>query len=347
MIFKKNIYTVLTEYQLLQAVNIATSVYNSSEILNIICVIRGGTRLMTIDAEKDWNFRNIQIIFLDEKKPFEIAEIILEKNPSHFLFFQGGYALNVYLAYELSKRGVEISLGPDGYGPYGVFNKRFLLLSIIIDSYNQNKFLFKNNLFSGKLHIFDYYKYGNHKFITNLWITHPEQYTHRANNKPNILKLPDFSKDCINFVQEFFDFSQDFPTEKEIYFFNQPLNPLLVKAEYKFVQDVLKRFPEKGIIIKLHPFTSPDVKILYKNLLGTQVIESKIPAEVLLLSLNNCIVFTGWSAVLVTENDNCNYYFNYPIYKVLNDRAINQIEIINLDHISMISSANEMKFPNE
>jgi hypothetical protein len=347
MSLKKNIYVVLTEYQFLQAVNIATGVYDSSEILNIIYIIRGGTRLMTIDTKKNWDFSNVLIIFLDEKKPFEIAEIILEKNPSHFLFFQGGYPLNVYLAYKLSRRGTEISLGPDGYGPYAVFNKRFHLLSIIIDSFKQNKFLFKNNLFSGKLHLFDYYKYGNHKFIKNLWITHPDQYKHRANNNPNLLKLPDFNKKCINFVQQFFDFSQDFPTEKAIYFFNQPLNPLLVKAEYKFVQDVLQRFPDKVLIIKLHPLTTPDVKMLYENLLGTHLIDSNIPAEVLLLSLNNCIVFTGWSAVLITENDNCNYYFNYPIYTKLNDRAINQIEIINLNHIAMISSADEMRFPNE
>lgn len=347
MSFKNNIYVVLTEYQFLQAVNIATGIYNDPEILNIIYIIRRGTRLMTIDSNKNWDFSNIQIIFLDEKKPFEIAEIILEKNPSHFLFFQGGYALNVYLAYKLSRRGAEISLGPDGYGPYAVFNKKFHLLSLIIDSFKQNKFLFKNNLFNGKFHLFDYYKYGNLKFIKNLWITHPDQYKHRANNKPNILKLPDFSKNCVNFVQDFFNFSQDFPTENEIYFFNQPLKPLLVKAEYKFLQDVINSYPEKVIIIKLHPLTSPDIKLLYQNLSGTKVIDSNIPAEVLLLSLNNCIVFTGWSAVLITENNSCNYYFNYPIYKKLNDRAINQINIVNLNHITMISSANEMKFPNE
>ena len=187
MSFKNNIYVVLTEYQFLPAVNIATGIYNDPEILNIIYIIRRGTRLMTIDSNKNWDFSNIQIIFLDEKKPFEIAEIILEKNPSHFLFFQGGYALNVYLAYKLSRRGAEISLGPDGYGPYAVFNKKFHLLSLIIDSFKQNKFLFKNNLFNGKFHLFDYYKYGNLKFIKNLWITHPDQYKHRANNKPNIL----------------------------------------------------------------------------------------------------------------------------------------------------------------
>jgi hypothetical protein len=343
----KNIYLVLTEYQLLQALNISSGVYNDSATINIIYIVRKGNRLMTIDAGKLWNLGNIEIIILDNRSPNEIAELVLNENPKHFLFFQGGDALNAFLAHTLAEAGVEISLGPDGYGPYAIFNKRFYLLSLIMDSCKQNYFLLKNNLFSGKLHRFDYYKYGNHRFIKNLWITHPEQYTHRANNKVRILKLPHFNEYVLDFVEEIFDFSNPFPIENVIYFFNQPLKPGVIETEYTFVKDVLKTFPEKALIIKLHPLTSEDAKFFYKQLVRVQIIESNVPAELLLLTLQNCIVFTGWSSVLITENKSCNYYFNFPIYKALNNPSINQIDILNLNHITMVNTPTEMKFPNE
>jgi hypothetical protein len=347
MKIQKNVYVVLTEYQLLQAINIATGVYADPAVVNIIYIVREGRRLMTIDANKIWNLSNLEIIILEKRTPKEIAELVLNESPTHFLFFQGGSALNVFLAHKLAKEGVEISLGPDGYGPYGIFNKRFHLLSVIKDSCKQNYYLWRNNLISGKIHRFDYYKYGNHRFINNLWITHPDQYKHRANNKVKILTLPDFNVVCINFIKKMFRFSNQFPIENVIYFFNQPLKSGVIEAEYSFVKEVLSAFPEKTLIIKLHPLTDTETKTFYKQLPQVQLIESNIPAEVLLLTLNNCIVFTGWSAVLITENKSCNYYFNFPIYKVLNDPSINQIDIVNLNHITMINTPNEMQFPHE
>lgn len=347
MNLKKNVYLVLTEYQLLQAINISMSVYNDSTQVNIIYIVRNGKRLMTINADKIWSLDNIKIIILDNETDHKIVEKIRNEIPNHFLFFQGGSAVNVFLAYTFSKKDVEISLGPDGYGPYAVFNKKNYLLSVIRDSYKQNFYLLSKKLFSGKIHRFDYYRYGNHSFIDNLWITHPDQYLHRAKNKVNIIKLPNFNLKCINFIKEMFNFEGDFPMENVIYFFNQPFKKGVIEQEYVFLKEVIETFPEKQIIIKLHPLSDPKIKILYKKLKQVQLIDTNLPAEVLLLSLKNCIVFTGWSAVLITENKTCNYYFNYPFYKDLNNPIINQIQILQLNHIAMIHSPTEMKFPNE
>jgi hypothetical protein len=207
--------------------------------------------------------------------------------------------------------------------------------------------MFKNKLRSTKIHKFDYYTYGNQKFINNLWITHPEQYTHKANNSVQIKKLPDFNKKCIKFIVACFRFIDEFPTHNVIYFFNQPLWGILANKELEFLKEVINTFPERKIIIKLHPLTSLKMKEEYKTLNKLEIIYSTVPAEVFLLRLNNCIVFTGWSSVLITENKKCNYYFNYPIYKELNDSTLNQIDIILLDHIKMIQTPQEMKFPNE
>ena len=87
------------------------------------------------------------------------------------------------------------------------------------------------------------------------------------------------------------------------------------------------------------------MKKKYRKLKRVQLIESDVPAEIILLNLHNCIVYSGWSTVLITENSNCNYYFNYPFYKKSGHRNLNQLHIPALNHITMTESPAEMKFP--
>ncbi|MBP9848369.1 MAG: hypothetical protein KBC58_02915 [Flavobacterium sp.] len=346
MEFKKNVFVVLTEYQFLQASNIAIGSYDDSSYKNLIYVIRNGNRLRGLQSNKDLKINNTHVIILEGYAPKSVVDKILEEKPNHFFFFQAINAINVYLGYTLAKKGTEISLGPDGYGTYSKFKKKNWFLSFLRDTFKQNKFLIQNKLFANKILPFDYYSFGNHKFINNLWITHPEQYQHSSKNKVNIIKLPSFNQGSIDFIKNCFEFDEDYPTENVIYYFNQPFWPTLIDKEFDFLEEVLKHFPEKNIVIKLHPLTSPAVILRYKEFKKFEIINSTVPAEVILLNLKNCIVFSGWSTVLITENSSCNYYFNYPIYKDLNDKILSQIEILALNHITFINSPEEMQFPN-
>lgn len=347
MNFKKNVYVVFTEYQYIQALNIATSVYNSPEVINSIYLVRNGDRLQGIDSVILGGLNNIKIQILDFEVPKNIAQLIFAENPDHFLFFQAISTLNVYIAHTLSKKGVEISLGPDGYNAYAIFDKKNHFLSMIKDSFKDNIFMIKNSLFSGKVHRFDYYTYGNNSFIRNLWITHPSQYVHQAKNKVNVVKLPSFNRTCLEFIQKSFKFNIKFPSENVIYFFNQPLWGILAAKELQFLKDVINTFSQTKVIVKLHPLTSVNMKESYKSLHRLEILDSTVPAEVILLNLRNCIVYTGWSSVLITENKACNYYFNYPIFRKMGDPILNQIGFTLLNHIDMIESPQEMSFPNE
>jgi hypothetical protein len=162
-----------------------------------------------------------------------------------------------------------------------------------------------------------------------------------------ILKLPDFDKKCIRYIAKFFNFSAEFRIDNVIYFFNQPLWSLLADKEFEFLEEVLVNFPDDDIVVKLHPLTDPKMKLKYQKLNRLKIIDSTVPAEVILLNLKNCIVYSGWSSVLITENKTCNYYFNYPMFKKMDDPILNRIGLIVLDHIKMIESPQEMKFPNE
>ena len=343
---KKNVFVVLTEYQFLQALNMAVVLYNKPEYNNLIYVVRDGSRLKGFCVTNELKINNTEVIVLDHWAPKKIVNRILDENPNHFFFFQAINAINIFLGHTLAKRGVEISLGPDGYGTYSKFKKKNWLLSFLRDTFKQNKFLIKNKLLANTILPFDYYSFGNHKFINNLWITHPEQYEHRSKNKVNICKLPEFNQDSIDFIKKCFDFKEQYPTEHVIYYFNQPFWSSLIDKEFVFLEDVVKQFPDKKIIIKLHPLTASEVVKKYKKIPNVELIESTVPAEVLLLNLKKCIVFSGWSTVLITENKDCNYYFNYPIYKSLDDKILSQIEIVALNHIKFIHSPKEMKFPN-
>lgn len=345
MKIKKYVYVVQTEYQFLQSVNLALNKYDDDCYSNIIYVLRCGKRLSGLDLNCS-SQQKLQIHLLENQSPRNIADTILSEDAAHFLIFQGNSPINVFLATVFSKRGVEVSLGPDGYSMYAVYKKEHSFITLIKDSIEANLYLLKNKLFSGKIHRFDYYKYGNHNFIDNLWVTHPKKYVHQADNNVNILKLPDLNKKCIEFVEDCFKFNENFPIEDAIYYFNQPLKPELIEAEMIFLKDVLKKFSNKKIILKLHPLTPKYSLQLYQKLDRLQIIESSAPAEILLIKLKNCIVFTGWSTVLMMENSRCNYYFNYPIYKNTNVKSIRQSDMIILDHITLVDKPELMEFPN-
>ncbi len=343
---KKNVFVVLTEYQFLQALNMAIVLYNEAKYINLIYVVRDGSRLRGLQTKSELKINNTEVIVLDNWAPKKIVNRILDEKPDHYFFFQAINAINIFLGYTLAKRGVEISLGPDGYGTYSKFKKKNWLLSFLRDTFKQNKFLIKNNLVAKTILPFDYYSFGNHRFINNLWITHPEQYQHRSKNKVNICKLPNFNQESIDFIKKCFDFEEQYPTENVIYYFNQPFWSNLIDKEFVFLEGVLKQFPDRKIIIKLHPLTAPEVIARYKAIERLELIESTVPAEVILINLKKCIVFSGWSTVLITENEKCNYYFNYPIYTSLEDKILKQIEIVALNHIKFINSPEEMQFPN-
>ena len=341
---RKNVYIVYTEYQLLQAINIAVSVYGAQDYSNTVYIVRNGRRMKGM-REDHSVLGNMSLQFVDKKTPKFVAHAILQEKPDHFLFFQGNSGLNVYLGHKLSRLGAEISLGPDGYSAYVVFNRRFPLLSKIKDTYTQNRILFSNRLLSSRIHVFDN-TYARHNCIDNIWLTHPDQYTHRGRNNVNIMKLPEFGRESLQFITELFNFTADFPTKDAIFFFNQPLPSGLLDLEYNFLTEVMKKFPTRTIMIKLHPLTTESMKIKYSALKAVEVIQSNVPAEVILGSLQNCIVYSGWSSVLITDNKSCNYYFNYPVFKKVGHKNLSQIEIPALNHIKMIESVEEMTFPD-
>lgn len=343
-----NLFLPQTEYHFLQSINLSTSLFSSDKFINKIYLVKNKIRFKDLSKDSELIHNNIQIYIFDEIESKALANKILAQKIDHFFIFQAISFLNVFLGHKLSQRGVEVSLGQDGYIAYCIFNKKNPLLTLIKNSFYQNYNLLKNKLYLNKIFLFDYYKYGNYNFITNLWLSHPDQYIHVSKNKVNIKKLPFYNEACLQIICKFFSCNFNSPTYDSVYYFNQPLwTKEMVSEEFKFLRATLEHFKEKKVYLKLHPLTPVTTIKLYQQLSNLEIIELKAPAEILLIKLKNCIVFSGWSTVLMTENKNCNYYFNYPIYKNCGGKAVDQSEMIILNHINEITHPEKMKFPNE
>jgi hypothetical protein len=92
MDYKKNVFVVLTEYQFLQAVNLATAIYSSSEYINSIYIVLNGLRFKNINENSISKFNNITFSLCDFKlSQKEIANLILWENPNHFFFFSNNF----------------------------------------------------------------------------------------------------------------------------------------------------------------------------------------------------------------------------------------------------------------
>ncbi|MDT0294067.1 polysialyltransferase family glycosyltransferase [Mesonia ostreae] len=348
MKISRNVFLAHTEYHLMQSLNIAFNNYSSQENQNTVYFVKNNTRLSNFSVDDTRTYGNVDLIILEDSTSKEYVEKILSLNVHRFIFFQAISIFNIYLCHLLKKRGAEISLGPDGYVSYVIYKKKHEFLSMLKDSFSNYKKLFREGLFLRKFYKIRYYRYGSYSFIDNLWLSHPEQYTHTTSNKVNLLKLPTFTKETIKTLEKIFHFQFDMETQNVIYYFNQPFwTEKLIDREMRFLKDTLEAFKDNMMFIKLHPLTPQTTIDLYKEFPRVSIISSKAPAELILVKLKNCIVFSGWSTVLLTENKKCNYYFNYPIYKNCDAKAIDQSNFIDLDHINIITSPGQMQFPNE
>jgi len=346
---KTNLFIVHTEYHLLLSIHIATEFYSIPDETNHIYLLKDNQRFKT-----DTDVTNIDnIYFHDIQSVAKSMETLKKIKCSRLFIFQENSIYNRYLAIYYKKNyKTIISLAPDGFKPYAVFNKSHEFLSTVKDTIKDYKLLFRSKLPLFEFHASEYYRYGSSRFIDEIWLAEPEMFNAKRNKaKGKLIEIPEFSDKSIERAGIYFKVKEtDFPiVENGIYYFNQPLwSDLLVNKEFEMLEEILSLHPDKKIISKLHPKTVPSTVERYKSYDRIQIVDSTVPAELFLLQLKNSIVFTGWSTVLLTNNPKCNSYFTWPIYRKLNDRLLSQIStIVEKPHIKMISGVDEMKFPNK
>ncbi len=352
MSIKKNIaFLVHTEYHLLISSSIISAHFNDTTTFENRIYNLFSKRKLVEGLNTHLVSNEFKVICSEGNKQIksDLQEII-EFAPDFFFYFQEGSPINYYIVANLSKKGTKIALVQDGLKAYSIVNKRFEGLAIIRDTFRSYKHLFDHKLPLWKAHLFKNYKYGVTKEINELWVSHPDAFV--KNNKKLIRKIPEISeKNRLELIRGVFNFEQDrFLTsgdDKVIFYINQPFyNNNNIAIEYLFLKKLIETNNSiKGVYVKIHRSTSEYHLNFYKKLPIVTIIYDNIPAELLVLSLNNSIVLSGWSTTLLTFNPTCNYYYNYPIYE--KDVLLSQSYPFNpTDYIKVIDSVEAISFPN-
>lgn len=343
-----NLFLPQTEYHFLQSLNIASSNYSQSNCINEIHILKIKDRINIIKPKSDLN--NIEIIIHESRTYISLIKELLTVNYHNFFFFQENSILNRYLAYKLkSKYKTQINLAPDGYKPYAIFNKKHEFLSLVKDSITDNLFLLKNKLKTSTIFISENYRYGSSSFIDNIWLQFPAIFDRKVNKtKAELKTIPDFTQESMQLFESYFSYDYKIPKNKEIILYlNQPFwTEKLIEKEIEFLKEMKSIFDET-IYIKLHPSTPKETIERYITIEGIEILNLKLPAEFFIPKLNKCIIFSGWSSALLTNNATCNLYFNYPIYKNCGAKAVDQSTLLILPHIQTVVKPSEMMFPNE
>lgn len=341
---KRNLFVAVTPYQLITAYNLSYQNFNSEEFENIIYFVK--SEKINYEFSKS-NLENN--IFVKRFTLHEWPILILKlKNEVffRFIFFQENSIFNKYLAFHLKKGGAIIALGPDGTKPYGVFEKRHEILSIIKDTIIDYKKLFSNGLKLPRLFCSRYYRYGSFTILDEVWLQYPNLFD-TVKNKTNgrILKLPELNIDAVNRLASLLEFESQLIQKQDIVlYFNQPFfTKELMDKEFEILKQFESIFLKKQIIIKLHPGTNPEVKKRMLEFQNLRIIEDNMPAEFYLATVSNSIILTGWSTATMhhfPSQNNISYYL-YSLYKQTKDKTLSQINLISFPHIQMVTSLNE------
>ncbi|KAF5067429.1 hypothetical protein DSECCO2_253490 [anaerobic digester metagenome] len=347
MRLKKNIYLVHTEYHLMLCLQIAHSYYSSEDFENCIHIDKIGERFKTIDISNCTG--NIKIYIHNDISKSDLVRKLVSQNCCRFFFCQENDIYNRYLAFKLKTIfKVTICLVQDGYKPYVIFQKKNEFLSIIKDSFIDQKRLILSNLLIFKFFKSDYYRYGSTDFLDEVWLTNVDMFNSELNKcNAKLISIPPFNQMSIKVIGKYFRFSDKILNEKVgiLFYLNQPFWTLeLVDREISFLKKLVENFG-KPIYLKLHPATSLESRRLYESINNMIIIDDKTPAEFYILEIKDSIIFSGWSSALITHNISCNYYFTLPIFRNCGAKSVDQSTLTIMPHIKLITEPKEMKFP--
>lgn len=344
---QRNLFIVGTPYQLITTLQLCDAVFgNNDQFENIVYVLKS----QSIDYELPIKGTEINIDFhtFSPKEKVNLFKQLAKESFSNFFFFQENDVFNLYLASELKQRNCTICLGPDGAKPYSIYNKDHEFLSVLKDTYNDYKRL-KVAGIKGKWFTARYYRYGSSSIIDQVWLSFPEMFDKKHNRTVASIKLiPPFTSDGMSKMMRTLSFQAKGlrSTDNVVLFFNQPFwSDALLNKELELLIGITRKFSMQEVYVKLHPATSEKTKSRFAELGNITLIDDKLPAEFYIHAVKNSKLITGWSTALMhatNEAGNTCYYL-YPIYKQINDKVLNQLQMLDFPHIKKVNSINEIE----
>jgi hypothetical protein len=277
----------------------------------------------------DWSYLSVEHHFLPVSERTynynselnQLLDQVLKREYSHYVTFLEHTALNYYLTGQLSKRDVKICLAPEGTRPYISINKT-ALFSRLRFTFENYRFLTSQRLAWNHFQIISN-KHGFLREISEIWIEYPEMYPNLNNRK--IVQIDLFRNlSAIETAQRFFGFNpeKELPTSKNIIFYINHwfvINDLYF-YELKIVKLIRKRYPDRPLLIKLHPNTPKFQVKAFKSLPDVTIIESTLPAELFILSISKSKIYSFWSAALMINNPVNEFFWMHSLLRADNPK---------------------------
>lgn len=336
---KCNIFIVHTEYHVLLTVSIIYSQYFDYD--NHIYVTLSD-RLKTVGPISN---PSIKIHLLN--KGYNVKNLLYEieeYKPERFFFYQDNSEFNMYLCYNLSKKGTIIALVQDGLKPYIKWKKSHEVLSTIKDTIISYYNLIKHHAVLNSIVWMCFYDYGDWKFINELWLTHPDAFNNKHHKQ--LIKIPNPTSKALSVLNELFEYSGEDNLKSIVLIIGQPAtNCQSWQFDASLVNDIVKKFSQHKVLYKPHPLTNPDHFDMIRNIKqeNFQIYTNKVPAELIILQMMDSIIISRNSTSMLMHNNKCKYYWTHQMFP--KDKVSSQLETINpTTHILEISSINEITF---
>lgn len=333
---KTNIFLVHTEYHLMLSINLIVSKY--IDMVNHIYITEG----KRVRKELSVTDKNIQIHRIVAKNygTAEFLHQLQDKEPANFFFFQEVSSDNMYLTYWLHHKGVNVALLQDGLKPYVVWNRKNLAAHILLDTITFHKEILKRKTYMPYFKLINLFQYGGWDFIDEVWLSFPDKFKNKSNKR--LLQLPEFSDRSINILNEMFSLQQYAINPNDMLIVGQPRRKEYWDKEIETLNGIIAKFPNRGIIYKSHPNTTPELLEQISQIKGLTIVNYPIPVELLIMQMKDTCIISGYSTALLTNNPSCRFYWTY---KLLGGRGrlFTQVQIVNpTDHIKEVSTIDEI-----
>lgn len=347
MVEKKNIvFLIHTEFHLIEAISYIFNNYLSSgyQVYVYRIATSNSRRLDKYNIQVDEIPGTYRVVRYDAGYMFsrslkDALNEIVSLNPEKMVFFDEGQFWLPYLMRKLKRNGCVICMAPDGANVYSADKLTFeYLYKYIIHSF---LFIYSHWLIPPLWPIIRRHHYGYSKYIDELWMEHSDCFVNYYKRKVCIQPVynTDEIRDCVNRVFGLRDLPADFPKGKSIVFFDAPLSDAIIDRCQQLLINIMQRYPEYKVYIKMHPHSTEYSKELYEKIPGVSFMPNVFPAELYIQNMTDSVFLSAYSNCLFSYNPSCLYFWIYPMFKEL---LPNEVLINPTDYIHEVSDLSEL-----
>lgn len=254
-------------------------------------------------------------LFSEEHKI--LLQSLIEQKYDRLYFFQEQDALLLSVIKTMKKINsrCEICLFQDGLKPYNKF--KGYSPSMAMWDFDTWRWLWRNGIKEFKpFKLLHTKKYAYTDEVDFVYLTYPESYDNW--NRKKLVKIEFFNhQEFKASLEKLFRWKEDLLSIKSdaILYMSKPLKSHSPSVEFEFLRNLKLRL-DKPLILKLHPDTSEEGLMRYKEIGDdVHIIHSLLPGELFIMNLTNSVIVSMNSTSLFYNSPSNRYYFVINLFR--------------------------------